>query len=88
VRIPSDIRLKQDIVPLERTRDGLQLYRYRYLGSDAVYVGVMAQEVAQRLPAAVTRGAQGYLQVDYRQLGVEFLTLDQWTARRAVPAPN
>jgi hypothetical protein len=88
VRIPSDIRLKQDIVPLERTHDGLQLYRYRYLGSDTVYVGVMAQEVAQRLPDAVTRGAHGYLQVDYRQLGVEFLTLDQWNARQAAPTLN
>lgn len=88
IRIPSDIRLKQDIVPLDRTHDGLQLYRYRYLGSDTVYVGVMAQEVARRLPNAVTRGAHGYLQVDYQQLGVEFLTFDQWTARQAVPASH
>jgi hypothetical protein len=43
----------------------------------------MAQEVAQRVPSAVVRGVDGYLQVDYGQLGIEFLTFDEWTARNA-----
>ena len=30
----SDIRLKQDIVPLVRLNNGLELYRFRYKGSD------------------------------------------------------
>jgi hypothetical protein len=83
VSIPSDIRLKQDIVPLSRTADGLQLYRYRYIGDDVFYVGVMAQEVAERVPDAVTRGENGYLQVDYSKLGVTFMTYEEWTRRNA-----
>jgi hypothetical protein len=81
ISVPSDIRLKQDIVPLSRTADGLQLYRYRYIGGDAVYVGVMAQEVAERVPDAVTLGEGGYLQVDYGKLGLTFMTFEEWTRR-------
>ena len=42
----SDIRLKRDVALVGRLDNGLGLYRYRYLWSDTVYVGVMAQEVA------------------------------------------
>src|SRR5258708_37967197 len=38
----SDRRLKRNIVPLARLESGLGLYRYRYVWSDQVYVGVMA----------------------------------------------
>jgi Chaperone of endosialidase len=44
----SDIRLKEDIVPLARLDNGIELYRFRYKGSDHTsYVGVMAQEVRE-----------------------------------------
>ncbi|HEY0851133.1 MAG TPA: caspase family protein [Bradyrhizobium sp.] len=82
-RIPSDIRLKQDVHQLGVTERGLRLYRYRYIGDDTIYVGVMAQEVAQRVPAAVSRGDDGYLQVDYRLLGLDFLTWRDWTLRHS-----
>ena len=49
----SDIRLKRDIALLSRLDNGLGQYRYRYLWSDQVYVGVMAQEVEKNLPDAV-----------------------------------
>ena len=41
-------------------------------GSTKVYVGVMAQEVQQLMPAAVMRGRDGYLRVDYTLLGSNF----------------
>jgi len=82
-RIPSDIRLKQHVHQLGVTERGLRLYRYRYIGDDTIYVGVMAQEVAQRVPAAVSRGDDGYLQVDYRLLGLDFLTWRDWTLRHS-----
>ena len=41
--IVSDIRLKRDIALLERLPSGIGLYRYRYVWSNQVYVGVMAQ---------------------------------------------
>jgi len=77
---PSDIRLKEDILPLMRFDNGIGLYRYRYNWSDQFYVGVMAQEVATIVPTAVLRGKDGYLRVDYGQLGMKLMTWDDWTA--------
>jgi hypothetical protein len=77
---PSDIRLKRDIAQVGEVDHGINLYRYRYLWSDTTYVGVMAQEVAEVVPEAVLRGADGYLRVDYARLGLRLQTWDQWTA--------
>lgn len=78
----SDIRLKEDIVPLERLDNGIGVYRFRYRGNDhTAYVGVMAQEVQTILPDAVSRGRDGYLRVYYDKLGLRFLTWDEWKTR-------
>jgi outer membrane immunogenic protein len=74
----SDIRLKRDIVLVGHLDNGLALYRYRYFWSDAVYVGVMAQEVAEKTPNAVTMGEDGYLRVDYQMLGLQLRTQAEW----------
>jgi hypothetical protein len=76
----SDARLKRDITLLEHRPDGLGLYAYRYVWSDTVYVGVMAQEVVAVMPDAVATDADGHLKVNYRALGMELLTLEQWVA--------
>jgi len=76
----SDIRLKRDIKLLGRLDDGLGLYSYRYLWSDTVYVGVMAQEVADKMQSAVVMGQDGYLRVDYAKLGLQLRTLAEWDA--------
>jgi outer membrane immunogenic protein len=79
--IVSDARLKQNITLVARLDDGLGLYRYRYMWSDTVYVGVMAQEVALIHPSAVVRSAlDNYLRVDYGQLGLKLMTLQEWEA--------
>ncbi|MGB3864532.1 MAG: caspase family protein [Xanthobacteraceae bacterium] len=88
IRIPSDARLKTDIVPLVRTRGGFQLYRYRYIGDDTSYVGVMAQDIARQVPAAVSIAEDGYWQVDYGLLGIEFLAYRDWVKSHGVPAAN
>jgi len=76
---PSDIRLKRDIALVGRLGDGLGLYRYRYLWSDTVYVGVMAQEVALLHPDAIVRSElDDYLRVDYGRLGLKLMTLAEW----------
>jgi hypothetical protein len=78
---PSDIRLKRDVTMVGRRDDGLGLYRYRYLWSDTVYVGVMAQEVALIRPDAIVRNAlDDYLRVDYGRLGLKLMTLPEWDA--------
>jgi outer membrane immunogenic protein len=62
----SDARLKHDITLVGRRSDGLGVYAYKYLWSDAVYVGVLAQEVALIHPGAIVRDdLTGYLSVDY-----------------------
>jgi outer membrane immunogenic protein len=78
----SDIALKRDVTLVARLDDGLGLYRYRYLWSDTVYVGVIAQEVALIHPDAVVRNAlDNYLRVDYGRLGLKLMTEAEWDAR-------
>jgi outer membrane immunogenic protein len=80
----SDARLKRDITLVARLDDGMGLYQYRYLWSDTVYVGVMAQEVALMHPDAIVRSASDdYLRVDYSRLGLKLMTLPEWEARKA-----
>jgi len=75
---PSDIRLKRDIQQVGRLGDGIRLYRFRFKWSDQEYVGVIAQEVERIAPKAVSRGADGYLRVDYAQLGIHLESWDEW----------
>ena len=82
VALYSDIRLKRDITPLKHLDSGLGLYRYRYVWSDTLYVGVMAQEVAHVMPSAVVKGDDGYLRVNYARLGLRMQTWDDWTAEQ------
>jgi hypothetical protein len=85
----SDIRLKRDVVELVRLDNGIGLYRYRYRWSDQLYVGVIAQQVAEIVPDAVVRGADGYLRVDYVRLGLKLQTWDEWTTgERYHPPPT
>jgi hypothetical protein len=91
----SDIRLKRDIVRVGHLDNGLALYRYRYLWSDQLFVGVMAQEVAPMRPDAVVTGDDGFMRVDYARLGGRLMRWDEWenqpgghaaAARNASPA--
>lgn len=78
----SDVRVKRDVVPLARLANGLNLYRFRYLWSNTVYVGVMAQEVQKVDPDAVVTGKDGFLRVSYARLGMEMMTCKEWMATR------
>jgi polysaccharide biosynthesis/export protein len=76
----SDVRVKRDITPIAKLENGLRLYRYRYAWSDTLYVGVLAQEVLQVAPSAVSRGADGYLRVNYARLGLRMQLWEEWIA--------
>ena len=83
----SDIALKHDVVLLGHLANGLGYYRFSYLGSQKAYVGVMAQEVQNVAPDAVTRDSDGYLRVNYETLGLTFRTYRDWLANGArIPA--
>jgi hypothetical protein len=74
------LRLKRNVELIAHLGNGLNLYRYSYLWSSRLYVGVMAQEVSAIMPEAVTRAADGYLRVDYSKLGLHLQTWDDWKA--------
>jgi hypothetical protein len=50
---------------------GFGIYRFKYLWSDTAYLGVLAQEVLEKAPHAVTTGPGHFLAVDYDALGME-----------------
>jgi len=69
--------------------NGIGIYRFRYKGSDhTAYVGVMAQEVENIVPDAVSRDGDGYLRVNYDRLGLKFSTWDAWLARTGGKLPS
>jgi Protein of unknown function (DUF3300)/Chaperone of endosialidase len=74
----SDVRLKYDITLLGYLDNGIGFYRFSYNGSSRPYVGVLAQDVQQVMPQAVTRDPDGYLRVFYDRLGVTFQTYREW----------
>lgn len=64
----SDSRLKRVVRKLGKLANGLNVYRFKYLGMEGTHVGVMAQEVARMRPDCVTKTESGYLAVDYQKL--------------------
>jgi hypothetical protein len=64
----SDRRVKRDIVPLGSEIGGVPAYAYRYLWSDEIHVGVMADEVARLRPEALGPVLDGMATVDYGRL--------------------
>jgi hypothetical protein len=74
-KVPSDVRLKTDIEKVGLAANGLPLYSFRYIGEDAVYRGVMAQDVLEVFPEAVCIMPNGYLAVRYDMLGLAMTRL-------------
>ncbi len=70
----SDRRAKEDIVKVGQHPLGLGIYLFRYkapfsgLYGTGRHIGVMADEVAEKYPDAVSRHEDGYLRVDYGRL--------------------
>jgi hypothetical protein len=62
----SDRRAKTDISRVGETDDGQNIYVYRYKGSPTFQMGMMADEVAEKHPEAVSKRPDGLLQVNYR----------------------
>src|SRR4051794_26205570 len=66
--VKSDRRLKRNVVKIGVTAHRLNLYEYDIF--DRRQRGVMADEVAQVMPLAVSIGPDGFQRVDYGMLGV------------------
>ena len=73
--INSDRRMKDNIVRIGTHPAGIGLYLFDYLpqfrhAGEGRQFGVMADEVAEVLPEAVSLGDDGYLRVDYARMGI------------------
>jgi hypothetical protein len=72
---PSDARLKHNIRAVGSLPNGITVYRYNYIWENTEYLGVMAHEVREILPDAVVQNEDGYLAVDYDQVGMPLIDL-------------
>ncbi len=86
IPLPSDKRLKSNVAHLVTLANGIDVYSFNYikteglefLDTETTYVGVLAQEVLETFPDAVSIGADGFLRVDYREVGFDMMTLEAW----------
>lgn len=73
----SDARVKENINLIGRNEDGLGVYAFNYRGSTTGHVGVIAQEVAQHDPSAVTTDAKtGFMKVNMAKINRNFSRLE------------
>lgn len=61
----SDERVKENIIKIGETENGINIYQYNYVGDNETVVGVIAQEVQEKNPSAVVEGDDGLLRVNY-----------------------
>jgi hypothetical protein len=64
----SDKRLKKIIQRVGKLANGLNVYRFKYLGMPGVHTGVMAQDVARVRPDCVIQTSSGFMAVNYSKL--------------------
>lgn len=79
---PSDKRLKRNIEFLTE-ENNLKLYKFQYLWSDEVYVGVMAQDLLGTPYESAVQTNNGFYVVDYSKLGFEMKTYDDYLSLTA-----
>lgn len=74
----SDRRLKKNIKKVGE-KNGFNLYEFTYKDKadmpEGKYIGVMADEVKKIKPSAVSLNDDGFMEVDYQQLGFELRKL-------------
>lgn len=74
----SDPRLKKDVERIGTLKNGLGLYKYMYIHDVGPFIGVMADEVRDKMPEALGPEVGGYLTVDYSKIVMEIV--DESTA--------
>ena len=69
----SDLELKEKIVRKGRSKRGFPIYEFNYKHEpNQRYQGVMGQDLLELAPEAVREGDNGYLEVNYNLIDVEF----------------
>jgi len=69
----SDKRLKDNIIHKGQEK-GFNIYEFQYKNSPQRYIGVIAQEIFEKIPSAV-KSVSGYLAVDYDMIGIKMRTV-------------
>ena len=69
----SDKRLKENIILVRTSVNGINIYQFNYIGQEGLYEGVIAQELLNtEFESALVIGDNGMYKVDYSKLDVEF----------------
>lgn len=67
----SDVRLKENIIEITQDRRGIPIVQFNYKHEPSrKYIGVLAQDVLEIFPEAVTSDLNGFLMVDYEMLDI------------------
>ena len=61
----SDARIKENLRPVGQLFNGLTVYAFNFPGEEVTRIGLVAQEVQQQIPQAVSQTEEGLLTVDY-----------------------
>ena len=78
----SDRRLKRNVEFLQN-KDNLNIYKFQYLWSDEVYVGVMAQDLIGTENESAVRTVLGFYVVNYSKLGINMMTFGEWSNKHS-----
>ena len=68
----SDRRLKANIDYIGDSPSGIKIYEFNYLNNDVRHRGVIANELVDSYPSAISEDKDGYYMVDYSQIDVDF----------------
>ena len=67
----SDMKLKENIIKVDNSPSGINIYEWNYIGKSQRYRGVLAQELLESHPEAVTMCPNGFLGVYYGKIDVK-----------------
>ena len=70
--VASDKRLKENIDYIGDSPSGIKMYEFNYLNNDTRHRGVIANDLVDSHPNAVSKSKDGYYMVDYSQIDVDF----------------
>jgi hypothetical protein len=70
----SDRALKANIIRVGESPSGIPTYNFKFIRDEtqSVYYGVMAQDIQESHPDAVSKDQDGYLMVDYSLIDVDY----------------
>ena len=71
--IPSDIRLKENIIRMGISKSGIPIYTFNYKNDDQLWSGAMAQDLLELGIDNAVSTRDGYYTVDYSIIDVDMI---------------